>query len=64
MKKYFPGTAKGLLISPSKHDIGLYIRMRLSRDPKPGVMDKELEADILRIILEVLSGVYVFSRFI
>jgi len=64
VKKYFPRTAKKLPINPSEHDIRLYMRMRLSRDPKPGAMDKELEADILRIIPEVLSGMYVFSRYI
>jgi len=33
--------------------------MRLSKDPEPEAMDTELEADILRTILEKISGVYV-----
>ena len=60
--KYFPRTAEMLPISPSEHDIGSYLRMRLSRDPELDAMDERLEADILRIIPEVISGMYVFSR--
>jgi len=63
VKKYFPRTVKQLQISPSKHEIGLYMRMRL-RDLKHNAMDKELEADMLRIIPEVSSGTYVFSQYV
>ena len=62
VQKYFPGTAEMLLISPHERDIGLYLRMRLSRDSEPDVIDKKLEADILRIIPEATSGMYVFYR--
>ena len=61
VEQYFPRIAKMLSISPRGHDIGLYLRMRLSRDSEQSRMDKELEADILRIIPEVVSGTYVFS---
>ena len=64
VQKYFPGTAEMLPISTSPHDIGLYVRMRLDRDPEPDAMNEELEADILRIIPEVVSGTYVFRPFI
>jgi len=64
VQKYFPGTAEMLPISTSAHDIGLYVKMRLDRDPEPDAMNKELEADILGIIPEVVSGTYVFCRFI
>jgi len=64
VEKYFPGTAKMLPISPREHDIELYLRMRLSRDPELDAMDEGLEADILRIIPEAISGMYVFSRYI
>jgi len=58
-RRYFPGTADMLPISPTARDIGLYIRMRLDRDSELDARDKELEADILRIIPEVTSGTYV-----
>ena len=61
VKQYFLRTAKTLPISPRGHDIGLYLKMRLSRDSERSRMDQELEADILRIIPEVVSGTYVFS---
>jgi len=64
VQRYFPGTAEMLPINPSAHDIGLYIRMRLSHDSELDARDKELEADILRIIPEVTSGTYVFSALI
>ena len=59
VQRYFPGTADMLPISPTAHDIGLYIRMRLGRDSELDARDKELEADILRIIPVVTSGSYV-----
>ena len=62
VQKYFPGIAEILPISPREHDIGLYLRMRLDRDTELGAMDEELEADILKIIPEVASETYVFSR--
>ena len=61
VQRYFPSTTKMLPISPNPHDIGLYLKMRLRRDPELDAMDKELEADILRIIPEVTSGTYIFS---
>ena len=62
VQEYFPGTAEMLPVSPRERDTGLYLRMRLSRDPEPDAMDEELKADILRIVPEVISGMYVFSR--
>jgi len=61
VQKYFPGTAEMLPVSPRDHDIGLYLRMRMSRDSESHAMDKKLEADILRTIPEMISGTYVFS---
>ena len=58
---YFLSIAEMLPISPKEHDISLYLRMRLRRDSELRIMNKELEADILRIIPEVASGTYVFS---
>ena len=62
VNKYFPGTAEMLPVSPDQDDIKSYLSIRLSRDPEFDAMDEELEADILRIIPEVISGMYVFSR--
>jgi len=62
VQKYFPSTAEMLPIISRTHDIGLYLKMRLKRDLERDVMDEELEADILRIIPEVVSGTYVLSR--
>jgi len=61
-EKYIPSTTEMLPISSSAHDIGLYVRMRLDRDPEPDAMNEELEADILRIIPEVVSETYVFPQ--
>ena len=60
VQKYFPSTADMLPISSRTHDIRLYLEMKLKRDSELDAMDKELEADILRIIPEV-SGTYAFS---
>jgi len=57
-QRYFPTTAEMLPISPSKRDIGLYLRLRLNRDSEVDARDEELEADILRIIPAVTSGTY------
>jgi len=61
VQRYFPTDADMLPISPNGHDIGLYLKMRLNRDSELDALDKELEADILRIIPEVTSGTYVSS---
>ena len=63
VQKYFLSTAGMLRISSRRHDIGLYLRKRLDRDSELDAMDQELEADILRIIPEAVSGTYVFSRY-
>ena len=62
VQKYFPSTADMLPISSRPRDIKLYLEMKLKRDSELDAMDKELEADILRIIPKVVSGTYVFSH--
>ena len=59
IEKYFPGAAGMLPISPSKDDIGLYLRMRLERDPEFDGMDDDLRADIVRVIPESIAGMFV-----
>ena len=61
VRKYFPRAAEMLRISPSPHDIGLYIQMRLDKDPELDAMDEWLRADILRIIPKKISGMYGLS---
>ena len=62
VKKYFPGYPGLAPIKPTKEDIEGYITMRLKKDSELGdAMDTELEADILRIIPDRISGAYVTS---
>jgi len=61
VKKYFPGYPDLAPIKPNNEDIREYITMRLQKDPELDAMDMELEADILRIIPDKISGVYVTS---
>ena len=60
VQKHVSGTAEILPISPRKHEIGLYLQLRLNRGSELNTMGEELEADILRIIPEVVLGTYVF----
>ena len=59
VRKYFPGYPGPLSITPTEEDIRGYVAMRLKNDLELDAMDAELEADILRIIPEKISGVYV-----
>ena len=56
---YFPGYSDLALIEPAKDDIRPYVTMRLKRDTEPAPIDRELEADILRIIPDKISESYV-----
>ena len=42
-------------ISPSTDDIRNYVEMRLDRDPEPEAMTDDLQADIVRVILDKIS---------
>ena len=59
VRKYFPGYPDLPSIKPTKKDIHGYVTMRLKNDPQSNVMDPELEADILKIIPDKVSGAYV-----
>ena len=61
VKRYFPGHPDLNPLKPTKEDIREYITMRLAKDPELDAMDIELEADILRIIPDKISEVYVTS---
>ena len=56
VKRYFPGYPDLSSIKPTEEDIREYVTMRLRRDLESGAMDPELEADILTIIPEKISG--------
>ena len=59
MRIYFPGYPDLPALKPPEEDIRGYTTTRLSKDPEPEAMDTKLEADILRTILEKISGAYV-----
>ena len=59
VQKHVFGVGETSPIGSRKHDIGLYLWMRLNGDSE--AMDGVLEAGILRIIPEVTPGTYVFS---
>ena len=61
VKKYFPGYPDLPAVKPTKEDIRGYLAMRLKQDPEPDAMEKGLEADILQIIPDKISGAYVKS---
>jgi len=59
VKKYFPGYPDLPAVVPTKEDIREYLAMRVKKDSELDAMDTELEADILRVIPEKISGAYV-----
>ena len=59
VRKYFPEYPDKPPIKPIEEDIREYLIMRLKKDLEVDAMDTELEADILRIIPEEISGAYV-----
>ena len=59
VKKYFPRYPDLSSIGPTKEDIREYVAMRLRKDSESDAMDTELEADILTIIPDKISGAYV-----
>jgi len=58
IQRYF-NKAAVVPISPNQDDIMNYLEMRLDRDDEPEAMDNELRVDIVRIILEKMSDMYV-----
>ena len=58
-RNYFPGYPDLPAVKPAREDIQGYLSMRLKKDVEKEAMDAELEADILRIIPDKISGVYV-----
>ena len=58
LRRYF-AKAVVIPISPNGDDVRSYLEMRLERDTEPEAMNDSLRADILRIILEKTSDMYV-----
>jgi len=48
-----------LPIIPNTDDVRNYVEMRLNRDDEPDAMNKDLRGDIVRVILEKISDMYV-----
>jgi len=46
-------------VSPNTDDIRNYIEMKLDRDDEPEAMDDDLRADIVKVILDKMSDMYV-----
>ena len=53
------GRVTSVSISPKRDDIITYLRSRLAADTTPDAMDSSLEADILKIIPDDISEMYV-----
>jgi len=58
LQKYFAG-AVVIPITPNTDDIRNYLEMRLNMDDDPDAMDDDLQTDIVEIILEKMSDMYV-----
>ena len=54
VRRYFP-EAVVIPISPNPDDIRNYVEMRLDRDADPEAMNKDLRADLVKVILEKMS---------
>jgi len=54
VQRYFTKAAV-IPISPNRHDVRNYVEMRLDRDSEPEAMSNDLQADIVRVILEKIS---------
>ena len=54
VKRYF-SKAVVIPVSPNPDDIRNYVEMRLDRDTEPEAMNKNLRADIVKVILEKIS---------
>ena len=59
IEKRLAGRVISVSVGPSKDDIMEYLRLRLDEDETPDAMDESLEADILEMIPEKMSEMYV-----
>ena len=57
IQRYF-AKAVTIPITPNRNDIKNYVEMRLDRDDEPEAMNKDLRADILKVILDKMSDMW------
>ena len=62
MENYFPEHADMIIITPALNDIKRYVEKRLKEGINFNAMNNELRAEILGVIPERISGMYVLSR--
>ena len=58
IQRYFT-KAVAILISPNQDEFRNYVEMKLDRDDEPEAMDKYLRADIVKMILDKMSDMWV-----
>jgi len=58
VERYF-SSVDTILVSPTREDTEAFLRMKLDGDPEPDAMDESLRADIMEIIPETISEMYV-----
>ena len=58
VEKYFT-KAVAILISPNQDDVRNYVEMRLDMDEEPEAMNKDLRSDIVKMILDKMSDMWV-----
>jgi len=58
VESYFP-SMDTISVSPTREDTLAFLRMRLDGDTDPDAMDGSLRADIMKIIPETISEMYV-----
>ena len=51
--------AVAIPISPNQDDVRSYVEMRLDRDDEPEAMNKDLRAAIVKMILDMMSDMWV-----
>ena len=59
LEEHHSSTLQIILFKPAKADIRIYLEMKLKDDPFPRAMDSELKQDIMKVIPELISEMYV-----
>ena len=61
LEEHHGGALQIIQFKPAKGDIRIYLEMKLQDDPFPRAMDSELKRDIMKVIPEVISEMYVIE---
>ncbi|RPA98774.1 ankyrin [Choiromyces venosus 120613-1] len=64
VRRYFGLAATMIPIKPRTEDIERYLEMRLNRDPDADIMDESFRVDILRVIPETISEIFLLVSLI